>query len=203
MGTAKAIYALEVFEKNLYVRTGPDLFTMTKTAKEIQSDDNTSLNSIYHSTDLGTSWTDITPKDKSALIRTPTGIRLLAVDAPLLTQSIAGTHATDGAQTWTNFEPYLNSFTLDKQPLVAIDERTFYRAGIFGVHRTTDAGNSWHSFTNGMAGTVTLDLVLFNDRLYAHTSEGIFQSTDGGRVVGKRVRKPLQRFLCIFKVKNY
>ena len=180
MGPAKAIYALEVFERNLYVRTGTDLFTMTKTAEEIASDDNTSLNSIYHSTDLGTSWTDITPKEKSALIRTPTGIRFLAVDEPLLTQSIAGTHATDGAQTWTNFEPYLNSFTLDKQPLVAVDEQTFYRAGIFGVHRTTDAGNSWHSFTNGMAGTVTLDLVLFNDQLYAHTSEGIFQSTDGG-----------------------
>ena len=31
-----------------------------------------------------------------------------------------------------------------------------------------------------MAGTMTLDLVLFNDRLYAHTSEGIFQSTNGG-----------------------
>ena len=63
---------------------------------------------------------------------------------------------------------------------MAVDEQTFYRAGIFGVHRTTDGGNSWHPFTNGMAGTVTLDLVLFNDRLYAHTSEGIFQSTDGG-----------------------
>ena len=180
MGTAKAIYALEVFEKNLYVRTSLDLFTMTKTAEEITSDDNTSLNSIYHSTDLGTSWTDITPKGKSALIRTPTGIRFLPVDEPLLTQSIVGAHAIDGEQTWTNFEPYLNSFTLDKQPLVAVDERTFYRAGIFGVHRTTDAGNSWHSFTNGMAGTVILDLVLFNDRLYAHTSEGIFQSTNGG-----------------------
>ncbi len=185
MGTAKAIYALEVFEKNLYVRTGPDLFTTTKTAEEIASDDNASLNSIYHSTDLGTSWTDITPKDKSVLIRTPTGIRFLPVDKTFLTQSVSGIGITnpsytDGGQTWTHFESDLNSFTLNKQSLVAVNERTFYKAGIFGVHRTTDAGNSWHSFTNGMAGTITLDLVLFNDRLYAHTSEGIFQSTDGG-----------------------
>ncbi len=185
IGTAKAIYALEVFEKNLYVRTGPDLFTTTKTAEEIASDDNTNLNSIYHSTDFGTSWTDITPKDKSVLIRTPTGIRFLPVDKTFLTQSVGGTGVTnpsytDDRQTWTNFESDLSAFTLNKQPLVAVNERTFYRAGIFGVHRTTDAGNSWHSFTNGMAGTITLDLVLFNDRLYAHTSEGIFQSTDGG-----------------------
>ena len=180
VGMSEAIHALEVFEKDLYVRTGPDLFTTTKIIEEIASDDNTSLNSIYHSTDLGTSWTDITPKDKSALIRTPTGIRFLAVDEPLLTQSPVGTHATDGEQALTNFESDLNSLTLNKQPLMAVDERTFYRAGIFGVHRTTDAGNSWHAFTNGMAGTATLDLVFFNDRLYAHTSEGIFQSTDGG-----------------------
>ena len=180
MGTAKAIYSLEIFEENLYVSVGPDLFTTTKTAEEIAINDNASLNSIYHSTDLGTSWTDITPKDKSALIRTPTGIRFLPVDEPFLTQSVVKPHLTDGGQTWTNFESYLSSFTLNKQPLVAVDERTFYRAGIFGVHRTTDAGNSWHSFTNGMAGTITLDLVLFNDRLYAHTSEGIFQSTNGG-----------------------
>ncbi len=185
VGTAKAIYALEVFEKNLYVSAGPDLFTTTKTAEEITSDDNASLNRIYQSTDLGTSWTDITPKDKSALVRTPTGIKLLAVDETFLTQSVGGIGVTnpsytDGEQTWTNFESDLSSFTLNKQPFVAVDERTFYRAGIFGVHRTTDAGTSWHSFTNGMAGTITLDLVLFNNRLYAHTSEGIFQSTDGG-----------------------
>ena len=180
MGTAKAIYALEVFEKNLYVSAGPDLFTTTNTVEEIASDDNASLNSIYHSTDLGASWTDITPKDKSALVRTPTGIRFLPVDETFLTQNTPKPHLSDGGQTWTNFESDLNSFTLNKQPLVAVDERTFYRTGIFGVHRTTDAGNSWHSFTNGMAGTTTLDLVLFNDRLYAHTSEGIFQSTNGG-----------------------
>ena len=180
VGISEAIHALEVFEKNIYVSAGPDLFTTTKTVAEIAINDNTSLNSIYHSTDLGTSWMDITPKDKSALIRTPTGIRFLPVDETFLTQSVVKPYLTDGGQTWTNFESDLSSFTLNKQPLVAIDERTFYRAGIFGVHRTTDAGNSWHSFTNGMAGTVTLDLVLFNDRLYAHTSEGIFQSTDGG-----------------------
>ena len=190
VGTAKAIYALEVFEKNLYVSAGPDLFTTTNTVEEIASDDNASLNSIYHSTDLGASWTDITPKDKSALVRTPTGIKFLAVDETFLTQSAVKPSYTDGEQTWTNFESYLSSFTLNKQPLVAVDKRTFYRAGIFGVHRTTDAGNSWHSFTNGMAGTTTLDLLLFNDRLYAHTSEGIFQSTDEG-VSWESVYEPL------------
>ncbi|RKU20619.1 hypothetical protein C6503_05650 [Candidatus Poribacteria bacterium] len=201
MGTAKAIYALEAFEKNLYVSAGPDLFTTTKTAEE-----NASLNSIYHSTDFGTSWTDITPKDESVLIRTPTGIRLLPVDEMSLTQSVGGIGVTnpsytDDGQTWTNFESDLRAFTLNKQPLVAVDEQTFYRAGIFGVHRTTDGGNSWHSFTNGMAGTMTLDLVLFNDRLYAHTGEGIFQSTDGGNSWESVYESPYSGFFAFAKLK--
>ena len=103
VGMSEAIHALEVFEKDLYVSAGPDLFTTTKTIEEIASGHNTSLNSIYHSTDLGTSWTDITPKDESALIRTPTGIRFLPVDEMFLTQSIVGTHAIDGEQTWAKF----------------------------------------------------------------------------------------------------
>ena len=206
VGTAKAIHALEVFEENLYVRTGPDLFTTTKTAEGIASDDNAGLNSIYHSTDFGTSWTDITPKDKSVLIRTPTGIRFLPVDEPFLTQSVGGIGVTnpsytDGRQTWTNFESDLRAFTLNKQPLVAVGEQTFYRAGIFGVHRTTDGGNSWHPFTNGMAGTMTLDLVFFNDRLYAHTSEGIFQSTDGGTSWESVYESPYSGFFAFAKLK--
>ena len=200
-GTAKAIYALEVFEKNLYVSAGPDLFTTTKTAEE-----NASLNSIYHSTDLGISWTDITPKDESALIRTPTGIRFLHVDETFLTQSVGGIGVTNPSyindgQTWTNFESDLRAFTLNKQPLVAVDEQTFYRTGIFGVHRTTDGGNSWHPFTNGMAGTMTLDLVLFNDRLYAHTGEGIFQSTDGGNLWESVYESPYSGFFAFAKLK--
>ena len=108
MGTAEAIYSLEVFEKNLYVSVGPDLFTTTKTAAEIASDGNASLNSIYHSTDFGTSWTDITPKDKSVLIRTPTGIRFLPVDKTFLTQSMGGIGVTNLSYTdeWTDLDKF-------------------------------------------------------------------------------------------------
>ena len=63
---------------------------------------------------------------------------------------------------------------------VARDENTFYKTGIYGMHRTIDGGESWHPFMEGMVGTNILDLVALNDRLYVHTGKGIAESVDKG-----------------------
>ena len=63
---------------------------------------------------------------------------------------------------------------------VAVNETTFYKAGASGIHRTTDSGKSWHLFMDGIVGTRANDLVAFNNRLYAHTGYGVYQSTDEG-----------------------
>ena len=170
---SEAIHSLEVFENNLYVRTGPDLFSTTKTVKEIMRNNNASSNRIFHSTDLGASWTDITPKDGSTFVRTPTGVRLLA-------QSVNEFRSEDGEQPQENFGFDPHSFASVRSPIWAVDERTFYRSGIFGIHRTTDGGNSWHPFVSGMVGIMTRDLITFNNQFYVHTSEGIYRSTDQG-----------------------
>ena len=73
-----------------------------------------------------------------------------------------------------------NSVLLNSIPAAAVDERTFYKAGAFGIHRTTDGGKSWHLFMKGVMGTRTNDLIAFNDRLYAHTGNEVFQSTNAG-----------------------
>ena len=67
-----------------------------------------------------------------------------------------------------------------RRPLIAVDENTFYRAGIYGAHRTTDAGNLWHPVMKGMVGSATLGLFVFNDQLYLHAAEGIYRSADNG-----------------------
>ena len=74
----------------------------------------------------------------------------------------------------------MNSFMVSRFPVVAVDERTFYKAGGFGIHRTVDGGKSWHPFMDGMVGTRILNLVVHNNRLYAHTGSAIAESTDGG-----------------------
>ena len=74
----------------------------------------------------------------------------------------------------------MDSFTLNALPSVAVDENTFYKAGRSGIHRTRDGGESWHLFMDGIVGTRILDLIVHNNKLYAHTSDNIVQSTDSG-----------------------
>ena len=177
---SEAIHSLEVFENNLYVKTGPDLLARTKTITETVSDNSGSSCRIFHSTDLGASWTDITSKDESAFIRTPTGIKFATIDETSLTQNVVRSHPRDEGHAWVNFASDMDLFMLNRRPLIAVDENTFYRAGIYGAHRTTDGGNSWHPSMKGMVGSATLGLFVFNNQLYLHTYEGIYRSTDNG-----------------------
>ena len=66
------------------------------------------------------------------------------------------------------------------QGIVAMDKRTFYRAGPSGIHRTTDGGQSWHSFTNGIRETAIEYLVAVNNSIYGYTGGNLIRSVDGG-----------------------
>ena len=181
-----SIYALVVSEDNLYVGTGPNFFTLQQVGsklaqgKQTMSDNNLSLHKVFHSADLGASWTEITPTDGSRPIIAPAGISLLVAGKTILAQAFTQFRSRDGGQTWTDLGFEIDSLRQNAFPSVATDENTFYKTGPSGIYRTTDAGESWHLFMAGMVGTRMLDLVSVNNRLYAHTEEGIVQSTDGG-----------------------
>ena len=141
---------------------------------------NSSLSRVFHSADLGASWTEITPTDGSRPIRAITGINLLVAGKTILAQAVTQFRSTDGGQTWVDLGSDMNSSILGAFPSVAVNENTFYKAGLSGIHRTTDGGESWHLFMDGMVGTGILDLVSVNNRFYALTKGDIVQSTDGG-----------------------
>ena len=63
--TSRAIYSLAVCENNLYVGTGPDLlgFTPIAVEQEVPKIESHTLK-IFHSANLGASWTEITPSYK-------------------------------------------------------------------------------------------------------------------------------------------
>ena len=181
-----SIYSLVVSEDNLYVGTGPDFLALqqvgSKPTEVIQTmyNHNSNLNRVFHSTDLGTSWTEITPTDGSRPIMARSGISLVVIGKTILAQASTRFRSRDGGRTWTNLGFDMDSFILNAFPSVAVDENTFYKAGRSGIHRTTDAGESWYLFMDGIVGTRILDLVVVNNTLYAHTGDGIARSTDNG-----------------------
>ena len=65
-----SIYSLVASEDSLYVGTGPDFRTLQQIGSKpgkiaAMPDNNLNLSRVFHSADLGTSWTEITPTDGS------------------------------------------------------------------------------------------------------------------------------------------
>jgi len=186
IATSEVIHSLVVSEKNLYIVTGHDPFTLGLLESRLKNDGQimhgykASSNGIFYSTDLGESWTEITPKNKSPFQRTPTGMELVAAGETLLLLGTTQLQSKDGGQTWKDLRPNRNLFAQDSFSTVAIDDNTFYNVGTSGVHQTIDAGESWQPFMKGMIGTRILDVVAFNNSLYMYTGNNVFQSTDAG-----------------------
>ena len=159
----QAILSLTVFENNLYVVTGPEpsrwkflesIENIENITVQIHITDSPNSERVFHSIDLGASWTEITHGNESPFRSTGLGAVVLT-------------------NTGETFLP---------QGVVTADKNTFYKGGSFGIHRTTDGGKSWYPFTNGITETTIQDLVTINNRLYARTDRGIVQSVDGGEV---------------------
>ena len=181
VGTSNTVYSLAVLERSLYVGTGPDLFESTPDIGQMVWNNQPNSARIFRSKDLGASWTEITPENQSRWAGLPSGITILTAGKTLLALGATQSRSTDGGETWTDLGVDTDAFMLNSIPSVAVNERTFYKVGAFGVHRTTDGGESWHLFMGGMAGTRIKDIVSFNSRLYASTGDEIFQSINGGR----------------------
>ena len=193
---SEAVHSLEVMKNDLYVGTGPNLSRLKQGElnpqgiEQMVRVDGSYSKKLFRSADLGGTWTEITPTSKSPFMKLPSGIKISVAGETLLVTGTANFYSTDRGQTWTSLGSDMNSFMVSRFPVVAVDERTFYKASGLGIHRTIDGGKSWHPFMDGIVGTEILNLVAFNNRLYAHTGDDIAQSTDGGeswKVIGKDV----------------
>ena len=179
--TSRAIYSLAVSENNLYIGTGPDLLGFTPIEEQEVPRIESHTLKIFHSADLGASWTEITPSYKSKDRVIPSGMMVLAAGETLFAWNAEHQYrSTDNGQTWTELLGDTDMLMINRLPAVVVNETTFYKAGPFGIFRTTDGGKSWHLLIDGMAGTRLKDLVTFNDRLYAHNGYAVYQSTDEG-----------------------
>ena len=186
--TSQAVCSLVASGNNLYVGTGSDLLvklTPTEVYQETRNNwDNwhnrSSPVKIFHSTDLGVSWTEIMDGSEYRHKGSPAGITVLAAGETLLALGYAQSRSVDGGKTWTKLGRDSSWLLESSLPAVMVNERTFYKASVWGIHRTTDGGESWHVFLNGITGTLIIDLVAFNNRLYAHSGYEVYQSSDAG-----------------------
>ena len=186
--TTKSVQSLAVSGNNLYIGTGLDFYEFNEEIDPVAIGqlmgqmfmNNKGAYEIFHSTDLGDSWTEITPTKRSITRIISLGIRVVAVGDTLLALGVGGFRSTDRGQTWTEFALNENSLTLSIFPAVAVNENTFFKAGPLGATRSIDGGASWHRFMANMVGTRILDLVEFKNGLYANTGRTVVKSVDGG-----------------------
>ena len=184
--TTKAIRSLSVSGNNLYVGTG-SAFSELKSLLETSIEDTMEeiMNNtgprweVFHSTDLGESWTDITPTSKSHMMRVSSGAKVLAAGNAILILDMLSFRSTDVGKTWTEFGFNSNIVTPTISPSVAVDENTIFSDSHTGLMRSTDGGESWHPFMNGIVGTSIFNLVGFKNEIYT-ASNGVSKSSDGG-----------------------
>ena len=183
--TSRAVCSLAVSGNDLYVGTGSDLLVKLTPMEVSRESRNRWYNrlhpvKIFHSDDLGASWTEIMDGSEYHYASSPAGITVLAVGETLLALGEYQSRSVDGGKTWTQLGLDSSWMLENSLPVVMMNERTFYKTNRFGLHRTTDGGNSWYPFMNGMTGTLIIDLVAFNNRLYAHTGYEVYQSSGAG-----------------------
>ena len=173
-----AVYTLTVDENNLYVGITRD-FAAARSGQGNSLGDHVPKR-IFHSPDAGASWTEITPTNKPEVMNLDAAIQVLAAGKTLLILGISELRSTDAGKTWTSLRDNLNALGVSRFPAVVADENTFYKVDIFGISRTTDAGETWHPFVNGMTGPATYDLITLTHRFYMHIGGDLVQSIDSG-----------------------
>ncbi|MYF99653.1 sigma-70 family RNA polymerase sigma factor [Candidatus Poribacteria bacterium] len=177
IGYGASIHSLTVNKNNLYVVSGPDLFSP---GIEKQKAPTTARN-IHYTADAGTTWFNITPTygTRQAAIGFDLETKLLVTDKTLLLLGIPPFRSTDNGQTWNAMLFNINAITGFETPVLATKDG-FYKAGLTGIFRTNDKGDMWFPFYKGIIGTRIEDLTLFDNSLYVYTGSQYFKSDDNG-----------------------
>lgn len=129
---------------------------------------------VFSSTDLGDTWTDITPKTHIHSIGT---VEIVTVGDTLILSGY-GLHSKDGGKTWTAPEGDLRMISVS--PTIALDENNLYGVGFGGIGRSTDGGVTWHPFMTGIVNSYVRNLITVKDVLFAQTPTEMLKSANGG-----------------------
>ena len=163
---------------------------------------------LFVSSDLGTTWEKITPRKNNTNKKELSIVNLFKVIPPnkndiknketisshksldysplkiavtnnkiMLVDQNKHYYTFDSGETWKTQDStdFGNASTI-----VMVNENTYYRCGEYGIQRTTDGGESWNQFNNGLVNTDIWQLIAVNGTLYANSIDGFVHSIDGG-----------------------
>ena len=157
-----------------------------KQVKEMLLDENSKQWELYSSDDLGDTWKKITPKHRHIVEEIKAmGINILASNQTIIAIGLYLYRSRDKGLTWIQFDSVdtaslLNGIDDAEYVEAGVDGNIFYIHGYRGIQRTTNDGESWHQFMDGIIGTEARELVSLKNRLYANISNEIIKSDDNG-----------------------
>ena len=164
--TEHGINSLAVAEERLYVGTSGNV----RHSPEAQ---------VLYSTDLGDSWTDITPNTYEYSAKIETAVRVVPIGKKILLMSFGGILCSyDAGETWMYLGNDPHAF--GTSPTTALDESNFYRTYYGGITRSTDGGDTWHPFVTGISNFDVQNLSSVKNVLYGVTGGRIIKSKNGG-----------------------
>ena len=140
--------------------------------------------SVFFSTDLGDSWTDITPASHQHPVKLIAAVEVVPVGETLMVMGSGGALLSyDHGKTWVDpGRDRRTSGTSGAFPIVALDENNFYKTDYHPseIIRSTDGGRSWSPFMSGLVNSHVPSLIAVENVLYALTATEMLKSTDGG-----------------------
>ena len=166
MPISQGIFSLAVAENRLYVGTTPNRLG----SPEAQ---------VLYSTDLGDSWTDITPNPYEHSVEYMDTVRVVPVGKTLMLMGYREILLSyDAGETWMN--PGDDPHASGEFPAIALDENNFYRTNLHKITRSTDGGFTWHPFMTGIANSDIQNLNTVKNALYVVTAGKIAKSKNSG-----------------------
>ena len=229
VGETENIRALASAEHRLYVAVGKGIENKEFSISISMSSISDTTLSLYRSTDLGDSWQAIdfekTVSGENANFSFSVSVNTEKVDDPpgevknsnvkmaaaqeslFVLDGADSYYSSDAGETWISLDPAITA-TVDTSTVVLSDAKTFYKSGIFGIQRTTDAGQTWHPFNTGLVRTSVDNLVYANHALYATIWKGFVLSFDGGESWAPVLRRPenfisMREFNDVLYVKGF
>ena len=214
VGGSENIHAMASAEHRLYVAVGKaskKVKVNLSISISMSSISNAPL-SLYRSTDLGDSWQamdfaktvekndrfgvtiglDNAKMDddlKMGMEKMPSVKMVAAQEKIFVLDGGNGYYSSDAGETWRSLDSHPTAIA-DISTLVIADTDTFYRSGLFGVQRTTDAGKTWHLFNTGLVRTGVEKLVYVHNALYGQIWQKLVVSFDGGESWAPVLRHP-------------